>query len=347
MLTTRSAAIVFTLCIWASASGVLPCARAAVDLKVYHTSDNPGTARPHDYSEEWDALEEDGTIEVPAGGSLWIGCKNEHRSRNYKSFWLTIVGTNAGKDLEVQSAKGYENTTDKPTDGEEKWAGDGDDGLSIRWKFDPQPEWEVVELKNTGDEAVTVTVTATSSCYNRKYAIPVDKADLGLSYGAVGAMYGDPHITELTIFPINAQVDTDQEPEFDPPPGSGVWSHEFVYQDPEGNPRPQGGVRFYTDGRGVLTAEEHGLAFYMLTEADSEYLLFAYDAEDGEFTSYFLEAEASACPGDLDGDETTGQSDLGILLASWGIDDGGDLNGDGVTDQSDLGILLADWGCGT
>jgi len=52
------------------------------------------------------------------------------------------------------------------------------------------------------------------------------------------------------------------------------------------------------------------------------------------------------CVGDLDGDGTTGQSDLGILLASWGMDDGGDLDGDGDTDQADLGILLADWGCG-
>ncbi len=53
----------------------------------------------------------------------------------------------------------------------------------------------------------------------------------------------------------------------------------------------------------------------------------------------------SACDGDLDGDGDTDQSELGILLAAWQIDDGGDLDGDGDTDQSDLGILLADWGC--
>ncbi len=53
----------------------------------------------------------------------------------------------------------------------------------------------------------------------------------------------------------------------------------------------------------------------------------------------------AACPGDLDGDGDTDQSDLGILLASYGVDGGGDLDGDGDTDQSDLGILLADYGC--
>jgi len=53
------------------------------------------------------------------------------------------------------------------------------------------------------------------------------------------------------------------------------------------------------------------------------------------------------CRGDVDGDCDTDQSDLGVLLGRWGIDDGGDLDGDGITNQADLGILLADWGCGT
>jgi hypothetical protein len=47
------------------------------------------------------------------------------------------------------------------------------------------------------------------------------------------------------------------------------------------------------------------------------------------------------CPGDLDGDRDVDLSDLGILLASFQVDDGGDLNGDGITNLADLGILLA------
>jgi V8-like Glu-specific endopeptidase len=50
------------------------------------------------------------------------------------------------------------------------------------------------------------------------------------------------------------------------------------------------------------------------------------------------------CPADLDGDGYVGQEDLGVLLASYGIDDGGDIDGDGDTDQSDLGILLGEYG---
>jgi hypothetical protein len=50
------------------------------------------------------------------------------------------------------------------------------------------------------------------------------------------------------------------------------------------------------------------------------------------------------CPGDLNGDGYRDQSDLGILLASYNLDDGGDVDGDGDTDQSDLGVLLANYG---
>jgi len=70
---------------------------------------------------------------------------------------------------------------------------------------------------------------------------------------------------------------------------------------------------------------------------------------DFELTGgFWVEAiVVSPCPGDLDGDGDTDQSDLGILLASWGVNGGGDLDGDGDTDQADLGVLLSDWGCGT
>jgi hypothetical protein len=47
------------------------------------------------------------------------------------------------------------------------------------------------------------------------------------------------------------------------------------------------------------------------------------------------------CEGDLNGDGQRDLADLGILLASFEVDDGGDINGDGVTDLADLGALLA------
>jgi len=59
------------------------------------------------------------------------------------------------------------------------------------------------------------------------------------------------------------------------------------------------------------------------------------------------------CPGDIDGDCDTDQSDLGALLAAWGSrpgdynwDENADLDGDGHVFQSDLGVLLGNWRCG-
>jgi subtilase family serine protease len=50
------------------------------------------------------------------------------------------------------------------------------------------------------------------------------------------------------------------------------------------------------------------------------------------------------CPADLNGNRTVEGSDLGILLAYWGVAGAGDLNGDGVTNGADLGTMLAAWG---
>jgi hypothetical protein len=73
---------------------------------------------------------------------------------------------------------------------------------------------------------------------------------------------------------------------------------------------------------------------------------WSYNTPDSVHAGDVLTLATATCPGDLDGDGDTDQSDLGILLASYNVDGGGDLDGDDDTDQSDLGILLADWGCG-
>lgn len=53
-----------------------------------------------------------------------------------------------------------------------------------------------------------------------------------------------------------------------------------------------------------------------------------------------------ACAGDLNNDNRTNESDLGLLLQAWQSSAAGDLDNDQDTDESDLGILLTGWGCG-
>ncbi|MFM1833308.1 MAG: hypothetical protein RLZZ461_1624 [Planctomycetota bacterium] len=73
-----------------------------------------------------------------------------------------------------------------------------------------------------------------------------------------------------------------------------------------------------------------------------------YGDEDGDGVPDCCEI---ACPGDLNGDDSVGPPDLGILLAVWGTDggkiSGADINGDGTVSAGDLGLLVGSWGeCG-
>jgi serine protease AprX len=54
--------------------------------------------------------------------------------------------------------------------------------------------------------------------------------------------------------------------------------------------------------------------------------------------------EVVDCVGDLNGDGSVGQDDLGILLGAYGNSADGDIDGDGDTDQADLGALLGAYG---
>jgi len=68
---------------------------------------------------------------------------------------------------------------------------------------------------------------------------------------------------------------------------------------------------------------------------------------------YFtVEGLPPSCPGDVNGDGDTDQSDLGLLLVTYGKCEGdldfiagADFDGSGCVDQADLGVLLADFGC--
>jgi len=110
-------------------------------------------------------------------------------------------------------------------------------------------------------------------------------------------------------------------------PGGGWNEHSFRVADFV-TPTSQVKVRFEASDLNAGSVVEAGIDAFAVS---------TFDCED-------------ACVGDLDGDDDTDHSDLGILLADWGCTGGdcpGDLDDDGDTDHSDLGILLADWGCGT
>jgi hypothetical protein len=74
-----------------------------------------------------------------------------------------------------------------------------------------------------------------------------------------------------------------------------------------------------------------------------ELQMYDHALTDAEVQELFDDPTTTVCPGDLNADGQRDLADLGILLASYGVDDGGDIDGDGDTDIGDLGFLLSRW----
>ena len=71
---------------------------------------------------------------------------------------------------------------------------------------------------------------------------------------------------------------------------------------------------------------------------------FADDCQD-QNADGFPDACQDICVADLNGDNTVGAADIGLLLGAWGTDESfADLNADGIVGAEDLGLLLGDWG---
>jgi hypothetical protein len=77
-------------------------------------------------------------------------------------------------------------------------------------------------------------------------------------------------------------------------------------------------------------------------DGDSDLAVANRDSDD---VTIVMNSECTpTTPGDLDGDGDVDLSDLGALLASFGVDGGGDVDGDGDTDLADLGVALSNFG---
>jgi len=76
-----------------------------------------------------------------------------------------------------------------------------------------------------------------------------------------GSTKDPPLRTEYWFFPDDVPIDTSQTPTFVGPPGSGNWSYQYLYSDPYGNPMPNGGIEWTTNGAGVSDGQEVDTSF--------------------------------------------------------------------------------------
>jgi len=232
------------------------------------------------------------SVPIPAAGSVWIACPNGHVSTNQKNFSLTIETSPQGDihDLKATGCSGWQdnagtnpstttwNSTKFPILGQ----------IVVNATFIPQPAWEYVKVDNTSGQQKTFNIkilSADSHCARTSRTTGdngVGDARMTFSdamFGALNAMENEnTRITEIELFPRNVNVDLAALPTLDAPQQTGNWSFEFVIADPNGDPRPHGGVRWTTDGAGLLPGEMHDLSLTMTGAADSSYVIFGFDA---------------------------------------------------------------------
>ncbi len=231
---------------------------------------------------------------IPAGGTIFLGFRNDDDDGARKYFRIEISDVAGGQPLHLfqltgSRARGYPGGA----------AVGGKRGKNIGhtltggtsaydFRFQPQPLWERLEFKNKSTQAVTFTIKAWSKCANCRPTLD-DLKGLNVEngrFGAADAMEDDElNIVEITYFPLMTAVDESTPPVFSAPPESGEWICEFVYTDPDGEPREQGGVRCHTDGPGLQAGELYNLEVALADQPYGLYRLFAYDASAEEYWS--------------------------------------------------------------
>ncbi len=237
---------------------------------------------------------------VPANGSLYFGFKNDERDDPIKAFGVEIEAQNrpdAGSNLKIGTVCGYPTTgmANKKAPDPTSHTEDPSNGMiMINDFFKPQPMWEYIEITNSDDEDKNVrVVVAGSDCRKTERGLGengVPDSQMNFTEGSFGAEDGQDNpmqITEVEIYPRNVGVDLAFLPTFNAPPHSGNWTPEFSFVDPNGDPRPLGGVRWVSDGPGLVAGEIHDFSFTMLSAADSSYFLYGWDAVAGSHQKFF------------------------------------------------------------
>ena len=300
-----------------------------------------------------------GAAAIPnvVGTKFWVAIQNYHIPTNVKTVSLTI-NVPPGNDLKCNSVSGYYNGGANQSN----WVGNrvtkkdnGDGTVTFTATLDPQPDWEVFELEiiPAGGDAPRGEYVPEPDGHSNCVHVGSDPLGLDISDGHHDGLDDFTSIPTILVVPELTPVDLDMPPYFNAPPSTGTWYGEYVFEDPDGEPLPQGAVRFSCDGPGLQSYEDVFEIFVPMMGPEEWYFIYMFDVYEGRWQFYLLHAgeEGPECPGDIDGDGDVDLGDLAILLASYGTVEGdagynpaADLDGDGTIGLSDLAMLLSVYG---
>jgi len=161
--------------------------------------------------------------------------------------------------------------------------------------FEPCPEWEYVEFENISSTPKSFRLFAQvdSECSEKRRAsstgLSLDTFEVVCGkFGVEGHTLGNPRITEMQFFPLRVAIDPGEIPTVAAAPHTGNWTPEFAFVTALGDPAPLGGVRFVSDGPGLTPSDIYSMSFRMTGGADSQYSVFAFDADAGRWQPYLF-----------------------------------------------------------
>ncbi len=246
------------------------------------------------------------TLTLPPGGSLYIAAENSSNDNEQKTVDLVInqvTGDPANPDstrwLEPREAVGLRPpqaniaghyainsncfTANPPF-------------RHLCIVFEPCPSWEYIRFENISSQPRSFRLFPTfdSECAEKRRAaslgLPSDTLEIiSGSFGVPGQMLNPQRITEIQIFPQFVEMDLASAAPITVTPGTGNWTPDPVFVDPFGNPRPLGGIRFWSDGFGMTPIDEYDCSITMQGIADAQYSVFAFDADAGEWQTFLFD----------------------------------------------------------
>jgi len=235
----------------------------------------------------------------PTDMNLWLAFRNVPDTARDKFFRILIENpglNNFDGIIEVEGFRSFDDTD--PVTSEDLGSIGNSEKYDGWWALKPQPEWERIKLtKSHGGSAPNMSwdITVNAICTDAEWALPDLKLHFA-SFGAPGAVTGNPLWTEVWIFPRQEGIDL-SPPIFNAPPWTGSWGSTFVYTDPDGNPRPGGGVKFTSSGPGLTVSDQ----FYAEVRIDGGivnlYDVYSYDPTTLEYEQYRVRTGILGAPG--------------------------------------------------
>jgi hypothetical protein len=131
----------------------------------------------------------------------------------------------------------------------------------------------------------------------------------------IGGHQYDP-VTDVYIYSESSAIDTKSKPEVSSRDPVGEWFYEFVKNGFDCRDIPEGGVRFFTNGKGIANGESATFSFATATDGEIKWLVDFFDTATGEWTVGAVPERIEAPPSPLSASEPpkSGRQFLFILL---------------------------------